>query len=142
MFEHDVAIVYSFYEKIDENGIRDNRVIKAPSETSYKNLLKTCVIGNLTGIYDTKQVGKVYQKEVHQEDYIMWLNILSRRDKAVCCNEVLALYRLSNSSVTASKLKIYTWQWNTYRKELKLGFFYSCWLYLNYIFFGFLKFIK
>ena len=142
MFDNDVSIVYSFYEKIDENGGRNSRIIKVPNETSYKKLLRTCVIGNLTGIYDSKQVGKVYQKEVHQEDYIMWLNILSKKDKAVCCEEVLALYRLSNSSVTASKLKIYLWQWNTYRKELKLGFLYSCWLYLHYIFFGFLKFIK
>ena len=54
-----VAVVYSNYEKINENGNRSNRIIKAPTEVNYHNLLKSNVIGNLTGIYDTEKVGKV-----------------------------------------------------------------------------------
>lgn len=136
------AICYSYYEKIAENGDRTNRILKFPPFTTYKKLLKTCVIGNLTGIYDTQLVGKVYQKEIHQEDYVMWLDILHKSDKAICCEENLALYRLSSNSVTSSKLKIFQWQWNTYRKELKFNFFYSCWLYICYAIHGFLKFLK
>lgn len=136
------AVCYSYYEKIAEDGKRTNRILKFPSLTTYKNLLKTCVIGNLTGIYDTQLVGKVYQKEIYQEDYVMWLDILHKSDKAICCEENLALYRLSNSSITSSKLKIFRWQWNTYRKELKLNWFYSVYLYFHYVFYGFCKFIK
>lgn len=141
-FDGTISICYSHYEKISKDGKRMNRIIKVPKETNYKSLLKTCVIGNLTGIYDTKVVGKIYQREVHQEDYIMWLEILKKCDNAKCCDEVLALYRLSDASVTSSKLNIFTWQWNTYRKELRLNFFYSIYLYINYALNGLIKYLK
>lgn len=137
-----VSVCYSFYEKISNNGKRTGRVIKVSKYTNYKKLLKSCVIGNLTGMYDTKLVGKIYQKVVHQEDFLMWLEILKCCDKAICCEEVLALYRLSRNSVSASKFKNFTWQWISYRKELKLGFVYSLWLYINYSISGIIKFLK
>lgn len=142
VFDGTISICYSYYEKISQNGTRMNRIIRAPKETNYKSLLKTCVIGNLTGIYDTKIVGKIYQKEVHQEDYIMWLDILKKCDNAKCCEEVLALYRLSEHSVTSSKLNICTWQWNTYRKELRLNVIFSIYLYIHYVFNGIIKYLK
>ena len=137
-----VSVCYSFYEKISNNGKRTGRVIKVPKYTNYNKLLKSCVIGNLTGMYDTKLVGKIYQRVVRQEDFLMWLEILKCCDKAICCEEVLALYRLSRNSVSASKFKNFTWQWTSYRKELKLGFVYSLWLYINYSISGLIKFLK
>lgn len=142
VFDGTVSICYSYYEKVAQDGTRMNRIIRAPKETNYKSLLKTCVIGNLTGIYDTKIVGKIYQKEVHQEDYIMWLDILKKSDNAKCCEEVLALYRLSDDSVTSSKLNICTWQWKTYRRELRLNFVFSVYLYIHYVFNGMIKYLK
>ena len=67
------AVVYSDYEKIDENSHRSARVITAPKYTDYKHLLYGNVIGNLTGIFDVSKVGKNYFIDIHHEDYAFWL---------------------------------------------------------------------
>ncbi|MDY5684126.1 MAG: glycosyltransferase family 2 protein [Treponema sp.] len=141
-FQNDVAIVYSFYEKIDSEGNRSDRIIYSPKETNFRNMLKSDVIGNLTGIYDTSLVGKIYQKKVHQEDYIMWLEILRLGYKAICCQEVLAYYRISATSLSHSKIRHLKWQWDSYRKELKLNLLISIYYYANYAIRGFFKFLK
>ncbi len=69
--DKECAVVYSFYQKINESSNICSSVIKSPRAVSYKNLLKGDCIGNLTGIYDTQKVGKVFQKEIHAEDYLM-----------------------------------------------------------------------
>lgn len=55
-----VAIAFSNYEKIDQNGERNHREIKAPRIVDYPLLLKGNCIGCLTAIYDAERVGKVY----------------------------------------------------------------------------------
>ena len=63
----DVAVIYSNYYKMYPNNGRLIG-IEAPSRGSFKTLLKTNFIGNLTGIYDVQIVGKVFQKDIHHED--------------------------------------------------------------------------
>ena len=59
LFNHKkTAIVFSNYEKMNEEGFRAGRIIKAPDTASYECLLKGNVIGNLTGIYDVAKVGE------------------------------------------------------------------------------------
>ena len=65
-----VAIVFSDYEKMSEEGERNNRVIKAPMKVSYKQLLRGNVIGCLTAVYDTSKVGKMFFMQHTHEDYI------------------------------------------------------------------------
>lgn len=142
METENIYVAFSYYEKIDENGSRQERIITAPASTTYKELLKTDVIGNLTGIYNKEKCGLVFQKVEPQEDYIMWLEILKEGYIAKCYKEVLALYRVSSGSLSHSKLKNFKWQWNTYRKVFHLNFFYSIFLYIHYAINGFIKFVK
>ena len=68
-------------------------------------MLKSNWIGNLTGIYNQKRIGKVYQQKVGHEDYLMWLAVLqkARNGLAYCIPEPLACYRLSTHSLSATK---------------------------------------
>lgn len=141
LFLYDVSVVYSFYEKISTDGKRVGRVVKSPLETNYKKLFLSDVIGNLTGIYDAVLVGKVYQKNVDQEDYVMWLDILQKGYRAKCYPEVLALYRVCKHSLSAAKFRNFKWQWNTYRKVFHLNIFYSIYCYINYVIRGFIKYL-
>ena len=72
------AVVFSYYEKMDEGGLRNNRIVRSPETVDYFLLLKGNCIGNLTGVYDTQKVGKVFQKQIRHEDYVMWLSILEQ----------------------------------------------------------------
>lgn len=134
-----VGVVFSNYEKVDVNAQRANRVVSAPSQTNYKQLLLGNVIGNVTGIYDTQRVGKVHFRKVRHEDYAMWLSILKRGFIARNTGTVTALYRVTGSSVSSCKFRLLSWQWNIYRRVEKLSFFSSVYYYINYAIRGLIK---
>ena len=134
MFEkyEDMAICFSNYEKMMENGERNNRIVKAPEWVTYKQLLLGNVIGCLTAVYDTEKVGKVYFPNHSHEDYILWLSILKRGYVARNTGTVEALYRVREHSVSSNKLKTLSWQWNIYRNVEHIGFAKSAFYFANY----------
>ena len=141
MFEQyeDMAICFSNYEKMTEQGERNNRIIKAPTITTYKQLLLSNVIGCLTAVYDTEKVGKVFFQNHSHEDYILWLDILKRGYVARNTNTVEALYRVRENSVSSNKLKTLSWQWDIYRNVEKISLFRSSYYFLNYAYRAFKK---
>lgn len=137
-----VAIVFSFYEKISEAGERAGRVIKSPSEVKYKTLLLGNVIGCLTAIYDTAKVGKKYFEAVGHEDYVLWLSILRGGFIAKNTCTLEALYRVRERSVSSDKLKVMWWDWFIYYRIEKLGLLPSLYYFANYAWRGFAKALK
>lgn len=111
----NAAIAFSYYEKVNEEGVKSGIIIKSPQSLTYKQLLFGNVIGNLTGVYDTKKTGKVYLKNKGHEDYILWLEILKTGFVALNTNTVEALYRVRTNSISANKFKALKWTWNIYR---------------------------
>ena len=141
MFEQyeDMAISFSNYEKMTENGMRNNRLVLAPAIANYKQLLLGNVIGCLTAVYDTAKVGKVFFQNHPHEDYILWLEILKKGYVARNTNTVEAMYRVRKHSVSSNKLKSLTWQWDIYRNVEKLGLLRSSYYFLNYAYRAFKK---
>ena len=127
-----IAVVYSDYEKMSEDGTRCSRIVNAPKSTNYKKMLKGNAIGNLTGIYDVSKAGKVYFMPIHHEDYAMWLSILKRGYIAVNTGTVTAIYRLHGNSISSKKLSLLSWQWNIYMNVENLGYVKSIFYYVNY----------
>lgn len=64
-FDENCAVVFSYYKKMNENRDVISEVIVSPEFVTYKKLLNGDCIGNLTGVYDTQKVGKVFQHEIH-----------------------------------------------------------------------------
>lgn len=106
---------------------------------SYSDMLKSNSIGNLTGIYNSDKIGKIPQKNIGHEDYLMWLEIIRKCEKAYCIQESLAKYRLSNTSLSGNKLKAIQWQWLIYRTELHLSLPKSIYYFAHYILNAFKK---
>ena len=143
LFEDDnVGIVFSNYEKITEDGLRSNRIIHAPQKTDYRKLLKGNVIGNVTGIYDTHKIGKVFFRPIHHEDYVLWLAILNKGYMAQNTNTVTALYRLRRQSVSSNKLRTFVWQWNIYVNVEYVNYFKAVCLMGCYVYKAFQKALK
>ena len=130
----DCATVFSFYKKMDVSGNVHPAVVMSPAVVSFDQLLDGNCIGNLTGMYDTAKVGKVCQKEINHEDYLMWLQVLQKGFVARNTGTVEAYYRESGASVSGSKLKALSWTWDIYRKELGLPFFASVGHFIKYAF--------
>lgn len=142
LFEKEhVGVVFSNCLKMTSEGVPMNRLIKFPMVVDYSMLLKGCCIGNIVAVYDSAKVGKVYQKEVHQEDYLMWLNIMSTGVCAMNTNTIGAFYRIHKDSLSGNKLKTIGWQWNILRCELKFSFFKAFYYFFSYAVKGLLKFL-
>jgi glycosyltransferase involved in cell wall biosynthesis len=104
----------------------------SPSEFNYIDMLSCNRIGNLTGIYNRHVLGTFYQERCGHEDYLMWLSIMKAAKKAVCIQEVIALYRLSANSLSANKLTAAKWQWHIYRNKLLLSLPDSLYYWFKY----------
>lgn len=127
---NSVAIVFSHYEKMSENGKCSGRVIKSSCFHSYNTLLYGNEIGCLTAIIDVDKVGKCYFQYIGHEDYAFWLSILKKGFTAQNTQSVLAAYRVRKSSVSSNKIKAIVWVWRIYRKveriPLFISLFYLC----------------
>lgn len=132
LFSNDkVAVVFSNYLKIDSNG-KEIGCVENSNNGNYQLLLKGNFIGNLTGIYDISKVGKIYQKEIKHEDYLMWLTILRNDYKAINTNTLEAKYRVHKESVSTNKFALLTWQWKIYRNQLNLSMLRCMYYYFCY----------
>ncbi|WP_200880055.1 glycosyltransferase family 2 protein [Halomonas salina] len=129
-FEAGCTVVFSSYRRFDEEG--EKEVVAAKPSVTYQDMLRGNCIGNLTGAYDCHALGKVYQKAIGHEDYLMWLDLIKQSGEATGIEDVLAKYRVSSASLSGNKLTSSLWVWSIYRQHLELGFFSSLKCFLMY----------
>ncbi|TYB74208.1 glycosyltransferase family 2 protein [Bizionia gelidisalsuginis] len=116
----DTDICFSSYELINEASQPLNTKVEALPILNYAKLLKSNYIGNLTGMYNAKTLGKVYMPLLRKrQDWVLWLNALERSGKpALSINDALAYYRLRKASISASKWRLIKYNYWVYKKGL------------------------
>lgn len=134
--------VYSFYEKIDDNGKRCNRVIKTRGKTRYKDILKSNSIPCLTAFLKKEIIGSTRFKPIPQEDFCFWLDILKKGYIAYNIGEVTALYREAPMSRSSNKIKMFKGYWNVIRNHQRVAFISACYYMVVYSILGILKYLK
>jgi len=140
MQENDISFTFSSYDLINENN-EDLGEFIVNSKVSYSDLLKTCTIGCLTAIYDTKVLGKVEMPDIlRRQDFGLWLRLLKRTDYAYAMNDNLARYRIRNNSISSNKRKAAAYQWKIYREIEKLNIFKSAYYFIHYAYNGIKKY--
>ncbi|MGY5851257.1 glycosyltransferase family 2 protein [Salegentibacter sp. F14] len=126
MKENDVTICFSSYEQITENGEIRRVVVQALPYVTYQKLLKSNYIGNLTGIYNIAELGKIFGPEIRKrQDWGLWLAAVKKARIAKSIKEPLAIYRLRKNSVSRNKFKMLRYNFIIYYKVLGFGFFNS-----------------
>lgn len=136
---NSVALSYTYYQKISVEG-ELGAIITSPSNITYKQLLKSNVIGCLTAIYDQSILGKIYMPKIRKrQDMALWLKILTKIDEAQCFPEILAYYREGHKSLSSNKFKVIFSQWHFYRDYLKFGYCKSFYYFTFYMFMAFRK---
>jgi glycosyltransferase involved in cell wall biosynthesis len=138
-YDNKTVVIFSDYDLIDEQGNSLNKIIRAPVNVTYKNLLKTNHIGCLTGSYNVKLLGKRFFIKHGHEDYILWLSILKEGYNAMNVSQCLASRRILKNSLSSNKLKTIRWQWNIYRNIEKLSLFKSLYFFIFYIYYALKK---
>lgn len=135
-------LIYSYYEKMDWEGKRANRIIKTREKTTYEDLLKSNSIPCLTSIIRKDIIGSTRFKQIPQEDFCFWLDILKKGYTAYNLCEVTALYREAKTSRSANKLDMFKGYWNVIRNHQNIGLIRSCFYMITYTILGFAKYIK
>ncbi|EJY0884479.1 glycosyltransferase [Vibrio cholerae] len=140
MISNQIAFSYTAYKKINEYG-RELFELGVPCSLSYNTLLKVCVIGCLTVVYDVSIIGKTYMPlGTKREDYALWLKILREKNViAYGINKVLASYRVYPNQSSSKKLTMAKENWRLLREHEKLNIFLAYYYFINYAFRGFIR---
>lgn len=125
MQEKNMALSFTSYRRVLENGQKVGRVLKAESVVDYSRLLKGNCIGCSTVMIDRWQCPDVKMPLMRHEDYITWLTIAKQGVGLYGLAEDLARYRVSNTSLSGNKCKSLWWTWKVYRESQGLSFFRS-----------------
>ena len=145
MREHNALLVYGAHKRIDANNNECLVPFIPPKHVTYTDLLKTCSITCLTGLYDTSKYGKVYLHEEFRslrDDYIYWLEIIKQTGEAWGNQQVIGSYRILGNSVSHNKKKVIKPQFLVYYKVEKLGLIRSLYYLANWAIMGFIKYRK
>lgn len=135
MEEKGIELSYTGYRKVNSDGsIRGE--IEVPLKLDYDELLKNCLIGFLTAVYNQEKLGKQYFKNIKAEDYIYWLEMIKKVKTASGIVEILASYRVLNNSRSSNKIDIVKYHWNIYYNIEKLGVIKAVKYYFIYIYRG------
>jgi len=120
MQTENCEVCFSSYEQIDEAGKPVNKLVKALPVLDYNTLLKTNYIGNLTGIYNAKVLGKIEAPNLRKrQDWLLWLAAIKKSGKpAKSVQESLAYYRVREGSISSNKIELLKHNYLVYRKGL------------------------
>lgn len=118
MKEKDLALSYTDYYLMNEESTFTHRVSSLPSVDS-RTMKRNNYIGCLTAMYDTTGLGKMYMHERRKrQDWALWLEILSKTDRAMGLQTPLAAYRKTKNSLSRNKLSLMRENYQFYREAL------------------------
>ena len=120
MLSHDCEVSYTSYLHINEAGESLHKRIKALDLLPYKKQLRNNYIGNLTGIYNARTLGKIIAPPIRKrQDWAVWLTAIKRSGKpALGLVEDLASYRVREGSISSNKLALIPYNFKFYRSHL------------------------
>lgn len=133
--DNNFSLSYMNYQRIDENTLKVLSYIKPPISLTYKDLLRSNHMGNLTTMIKKSTIGNTRFKKTGHEDYIFWLDILKKGAIAYLINteENQCNYLVRKTSLSSNKFKAIKWQWSIYRKNENLNYLQSFFYLLTYI---------
>lgn len=136
MKEKDAAFSFTGYEFGDENAVGTGKVVHVPVTLTYKQALSNTTIFTSTVMFDTHKIAKeqLYMPNVKSEDSALWFRVLRSGITAYGLNENLVIYRRPGKSLSSNKIEAMRRIWNLYRKQERLNFFYSAYLFVGWAF--------
>lgn len=122
MEENDLAMTYSSYLLMNEDGKKTSKIVEALPVLTYQKLLKSNYVGNLTGIYNIEKTGKVYAPAIRKrQDWALWLSIIKQVGKTKGILEPLAIYRQRKEGLSHDKTALIKYNFRIYSEFLNFN---------------------
>lgn len=120
MKENDCDVCFTSYHLINKEGVSLNKQVIALKTLTYNKLLKSNYVGNLTGIYYAKKLGKISAFNLRKrQDWLLWLAAIKKSGKpAQGIQEPLAYYRIRKDSMSSNKFNLLKHNYLVYKKGL------------------------
>lgn len=142
MEKEQVVLCSTGRELVTPEGKLTGRVIGVREHITYRSLLlHNCI--NCSSVLMLTEVAKEFpmEHEDSHEDYIMWLKILKKYNKAAAIDEPLLKYRLTTKGKSGNKLKSAGMTYKAYRYA-GFGPILSVFWFCAYAFNGVYKYAK
>lgn len=135
MQKHKLQVSCASYELIDEQNESLGLVVRALKKLSPQKILKANYVGNLTGMYHAKSLGKIYCPPIRKrQDWALWIQAIRKAGGAMGMEEVLAQYRVRKNSLSGNKFEMLRYNYTVYRKVLGYSGTRSSILFLKFLF--------
>ena len=119
MLSNSLALTYSGYDVINENGIYLKN-IRPPKVVNFQKIISNNYIGCLTAVYDTKIIGKHYMPKIRRrQDWVLWINIIKIIRETKGIENSLAIYTDRKNSISDNKFLMLKYNWQVYSKYLR-----------------------
>ncbi len=126
-------IIYCSYGIIDDNGRKLCDDFIVPDRIDYEGMLVKSVISCSTVLLSRNIIENYsFRTDYYHEDLLLWLELMRDQKSAYGVTDVLAEYRVLNGSRSANKMKSAIERWKIYRQYMKLPFFKSIKLIVQY----------
>lgn len=134
LIKRHVNWVCSNYEVINEDYEQLNKRIRKPGLYTYNDIIKNGnPIGMLTVAISTKILKNNKFRELHHEDFDLWIRLAKQGYLCFTINSILASYMKSSKSLSGNKLKSIMWTYQVFRNN-KISILKSYWLIIRYFF--------
>ena len=142
MLSNSLALTYSGYDVINENGIYLKN-IRPPKVVNFQKIISNNYIGCLTAVYDTKIIGKHYMPKIRRrQDWVLWINIIKIIRETKGIENSLAIYTDRKNSISDNKFLMLKYNWQVYSKYLRYNNVKSIILIFNFLIHYAIKKIK
>jgi teichuronic acid biosynthesis glycosyltransferase TuaG len=142
MEREGVVLCATARELVTADGTETGRIIQVREQVTYRSLLlHNCI--NCSSVLLLTRVAREFpmEHEDSHEDYITWLRILRKYERAVLINRPMLKYRLTTQGKSGSKLKSAAMTYRVYRYA-GFGRIASSILFCAYALNGVLKYSK
>lgn len=114
------AFSYTGFHRVSRGGLW--RRVAVPGSVSRAELLRGNVIGCLTAVYDSAQLGKVPMPDLpRRHDLALWLDLLARTPRALGLADSLATHWRRAGSLSAGRWQATAATWAVYRRHAGLS---------------------
>ncbi|MFT5891422.1 MAG: teichuronic acid biosynthesis glycosyltransferase TuaG [Dokdonia sp.] len=136
MQENNAVVSYTSYVQINEAGEALGKRIKALPTLTYQKQHSNNYIGNLTGIYNAAEIGKIIAPNIRKrQDWAVWLEAIKKSNRpALGLQEDLAYYRIRQGSMSSNKLNLVTYNFKFYKEYLGYSWIKSAFYLLRFFY--------
>jgi teichuronic acid biosynthesis glycosyltransferase TuaG len=135
MKKQQATFCYGAYEIFKSSPDQPEFIHQVFEKLTFQKLLKANYLGNLTGIYNAKKLGKFYMPALRKrQDWAMWLDVIQQADFAIGIQEPIASYRLADDGLSSNKLNLIPFNYAVYKKHLGYSSLKSSWMLCRFFY--------